>query len=383
MAGTPLHPEALEAMLPLLKENYGNPQSLHEFGELAKSVMEEARAKVAALINSKPEEVFFTSNGTESNNIALKGLALAHQKKGKHIIISAIEHHSVLYSARSLEKSGFKITLLPVDKYGFVNPATLLENITPETILVSIMYANGEVGTIQPVDEIAKITREKGIIFHTDAVAAAGNIPVDVQKSGIDALSLAGNQFYGPKGAAALYLKKGIRMLPLMEGGIQEESRRPGTENVPAIAGLGKACELAIKEMAVRSENSRKLRDKLIKELTLKIERIYLTGDASGRLPHNASFCVEFIEGEGMLLNLSMEGIAVSSGSACTSRALKASHVLTAMGIDSALAQGSILFGLGASNTEEDIDRVVSVFPPIIEKLRKMSPLYTKYLKTK
>ncbi|MGA1871556.1 MAG: cysteine desulfurase family protein [bacterium] len=383
VAGTPVRPEVVEAMLPYLRDNFGNPQSMHMYGEAAKSALEDARAKVAKLIHAHPEEIYFTSCGTESNNFALKGIAAAYQNKGKHIVISAIEHHSVLYSAKHLEKQGFRITLVPVDNYGFVNPVDVTKALTNDTILVSVMYANSEVGTIEPVAEIARVVNEKGIIFHTDAVAAAGNIPIDVESLGIDAMSLAANQFYGPKGVGALYLKKKVRIIPFIDGGIQEEGRRAGTENVPGIVGFGKAAELAAEDLRDRGEQLRRLRDTLIKELPRKIEHIYLTGHPHTRLPHHASFCVEFIEGEAMLLTLSMEGIAVSSGSACTSRALKASHVLTAMNVPSALAQGSLVFGFGVSNTDHDVEKVVEAFPPIVANLREMSPLYTKFKREK
>ncbi len=382
IAGTPVHHDVIEVIIPYLKGNFGNPQSLHEFGQEVKNAIDEARQRVANLINAKPEEIYFTSSGTESNNFALKGLALANQKKGNHIIISSIEHQSILYSAKSLEKLGFKITQVPVDKYGVVNPDDVSKAITKETILVSIMHANSEVGTIEPINEISRAIKEKDVLFHIDAVTAAGSIPVDVVKSGIDCLSLAGNQFYGPKGIGALFLRKGVRIIPFIDGGIQEEGRRAGTENVPGIVGLGKAAELAKKEMSERNKYLSGLRDKLINELPQKIKHIYLTGPPDNRLPHHASFCIEFIEGESMLLSLSMEGIAVSSGSACTSRALKASHVLTAMGVEAALAQGSIVFSLGMSNTKEDIEQLLKVFPPIVERLRKMSPIYNHFLKT-
>lgn len=382
VSSTPLHPEVIDVMTSCLKGNYGNPQSLHGFGEKAKITVDEARQKVAELINSKPEEIYFTSCGTESNNFALKGLALANQKKGKHIVISSIEHQSVLHSVKTLEREGFRCSYVPVDRLGMIDPEEVLKAITKETVLVSIIYASSEVGTIQQIAEIANRAKEKGAIFHTDAVAAVGNIDVDVASLQIDAMSFAANQFYGPKGIGGLYLRKGIRILPLFDGGIQEDGRRAGTENVPGIAGLGKAAEIAKKDMPARAKYLCGLRDKLIGDMAKNIENIYLTGHPENRLPHHASFCVEFIEGEAMLLNLDMEGIAVSSGSACTSRALKASHVLTAMGIDAALAQGSIVFSLGTSNTEEDISHVVKIFPPIVEKLRKMSPIYSHFLKT-
>ena len=383
IAGTPLHPAVLEAMLPYLKGSYGNPQSLHSLGQEALQAIEEAREKVAQLIHAESSEIFFTSSGSEANNFALKGLAFAQQKRGRHIIASSIEHQSVLHSTKYLEKFGFRITQIPVDKHGLIDPADVEKAITEETILVSIMLANGEVGTIEPIGEICHICQAKDVLFHTDAVDAVGNIPVDVKGLGVDALSLAGNQFYGPKGGAALFLRKGMRILPFIDGGIQEGGRRAGTEDVPAIVGLGKAAGLAIQEMDSRMEKVKSLRDRLIEKLPRAIEHTILTGHAEKRLPHHASFCVEFVEGEAMLLNLDMKGIFASSGSACTSRALKASHVLLAMGIDHALAQSSLVFSLIDSITLEDIDYLLEVFPPIIEKLRNMSPLYTQFLEEK
>ncbi|MDD5773759.1 MAG: cysteine desulfurase family protein [bacterium] len=376
IAGTPIHPEVKEAMIPFLEGNYGNPQSLHSFGAEVNRAVKNAREKTASLINCTPEEIFFTSSGTESNNFALKGIAWANQKKGNHIIISAIEHQSILHSAKALERMGFKTSIVPVDKFGLVSPDDVAKSITSETILVSIMLANSEVGTIEPVKDIAKIVKEKGIVFHTDAVGAVGNIPVDVNELGVDLLSLSGSQFYGPKGAAALFIKKGVRVLPFIDGGIQEEGRRAGTENVSGIVGLGKAAEMAKIEIPGRMAYLSALRNRMIKELPEKIKNIYVTGHPENRLPHHASFCIEFIEGEAMLLRLDMEGIAVSSGSACTSRALKTSHVLVAMKIPAALAQGSIVFSLNIFNTNDDVDFVLKVFPPIVDLLRKMSPLY-------
>jgi cysteine desulfurase len=383
IAATPLHPRVLEAMLPYLKDNFGNPQSLHSVGQEALKAVEEAREKVAQLINCEPSEIFFTSSGSESNNFALKGLALAHQKRGTHIILSVVEHQSVLHSAKSLEKLGFKVSHVPVDKWGMVVPEEVQRAFSEETILVSVMLANSEVGTIEPIGEIAEICRSRDVLFHTDAVAAAGNIPVDVKDLRVDALSLAGSQFYGPQGSAALFVKKGTRILPFIDGGIQESGRRAGTENVSGIVGLGKAAEIAKKEMAKRIKKVKPLRDRLIKLLPQEVEHVFLTGNPEKRLPHHASFCIEFVEGEAMLLNLDMQGISASSGSACTSRALKASHVLLAMGIDHALAQGSLVFSLIEETTSKDIDYLLEVFPPIIERLRKMSPLYTQYLEEK
>jgi cysteine desulfurase len=383
IATTPVLPEVLEAMLPYFSDIYGNPQSFHSWGDEPGEAIEKAREQVAALVGSSPDEIVFTSTGSEANNLAVKGLAQGQIGKGKHIIVSAIEHFSVLNAAQTLEKAGFELTVVPVDKYGLVDPDEVARNIRKDTILVSVMHANGEVGTIQPIAEISKRVREAGVLFHTDAVASTGNIPVNVNELGIDALSLAANQFYGPKGAAALWIRKRIRLIPLMDGGIQEGGRRPGTENVPAIVGLGKAAELAIKDMTSRMGKFSQLRDRLINGMLSAIDHTILTGHPTQRLPHIASFCVEFIEGEAMLLLLNAQGIAASSGSACTSRALKASHVLIAMGIPHEIAQGSLLFSLGLDNNEKDIDYVVEKMPPIVDRLRQMSPLYAKFIKEK
>ncbi len=383
IASTPLHPEVTEAMLPFLREKYGNPQSLHSIGQQALQAIEEAREKVAQLINAESSEIFFTSSGSEANNFALKGLALAHQKKGKHLVLSSVEHQSILNASKFLEKLGFAVSLIPVDKFGMIDPEDVRKALTKDTILVSVMLANGEVGTIEPLAEIAEFCQEDDILLHTDAVDAVGNMPVDVKALGVDALSLAGNQFYGPMGSAALFIKKGRRILPFIDGGIQEGGRRAGTEDVPGIVGMGKAAEIAMKNMSARVKEMKALRDNLIQRLPEKIEHTILTGHPEQRLPHHASFCVEFVEGEAMLLNLDMQGIAAASGSSCTSRALKASHVLLAMGIDHALAQSSLVFSLIDGNTPEDIDYLLEIFPPIIERLRKMSPLYTQYLEEK
>lgn len=383
IAGTPLFPEVVKAMQPYFMEQFGNPQSLHSIGQQALEAVEKARELVAQLINAEASEIFFTSSGSEANNFALKGLALAHQKKGKHLVLSSVEHQSVLNAAKSLERWGFEISHVTVDKFGMIDPEDVRKAITPETVLVSVMLANGEVGTIEPLEEISEICRSQDTLLHTDAVDAVGNMPVDVRALGVDALSLAGNQFYGPKGSAALFLKKGKRILPFIDGGIQEGGRRAGTEDVPAIVGLGKAAEMATRDMSTRVERMESLRDRLIQGVREKIEHSILTGHPEQRLPHHASFCVEFVEGEAMLLNLDMQGIAAASGSSCTSRALKASHVLLAMGLDHALAQSSLVFSLIDSNAPEDIDFLLEVFPPIIERLRRMSPLYTQYLEEK
>jgi cysteine desulfurase len=381
VATTPILPEVLEAMLPYFKDAYGNAQSLHDWGDEAREAIEDARSRVADLIGAQAEEIIFTSSGTESNNFAIKGLAMAQQAKGKHIVVSAIEHFSVLHSVKTLEKWGFEMTQVPVDRYGMINPDEVSRSLRKDTVLVSIMHGNSEVGTIQPIKEIAELAKEAGAIFHTDAVATAGTIPVDVRELGLDALSLAGNQFYGPKGVSALWLKKGLRIIPFLDGGVQEGGKRPGTENIPAIVGMGKAAELAKAEMESRIHRFSALRDRLIAGLLSRLEHVILTGHPTQRLPGNASFCVEFIEGEAMLMLLNHQGIAASSGSACTSRALKASHVLIAMGIPHEVAQGSLLFSFGLGNTEEDVDYVLEALPPIVDRLRQMSPLYAKFLK--
>jgi len=378
-ATTRILPEVRAAMMPYYEEHFGNPSCLHDWGDAARQAIEEARVQVAQLIGAEAEEIIFTSSGTESNNFAVKGIALAQQSKGKHIVISAIEHFSVLHSARTLEKMGFELTLVPVDKYGVIDPDDVKKSLRKATVLVSIMMANGEVGTIEPIAEITKITKEHNIPLHTDAIAAAGTIPINVKELGIDALSLTANQFYGPKGAGALWVRRGLRIMPLLDGGVQEGGRRAGTEDTPAIVGLGKAAELARLNMKSRIDHITPLRNRLLTELPAKIEHIIVTGHPTNRLPGNASFCVRFIEGESMLMLLNSQGIAVSSGSACTSRALKASHVLIAMGISHEIAQGSILCSLGIDNTSEDIDYFLAALPPIVDRLRQMSPLYAKF----
>jgi len=373
MSTNPLNLEVLSAMMPYFKEDFGNPLSTHPIGAKAKEAVENARADVASLIGAKPNEIIFTSSGAEANNLALRGIALARQNQGRHIIVSKIEHHSVLNSARFLEKSGFAVTYLPTDKYGIVDPKTLQKAITKETILISIIHASPEVGTIEPIAELAKIARQNNIIFHTDAVASAGNIPVDVQEFGVDLLSLSAHQFYGPKGAGALYLREGIRIVPLIYGGIQEGGRRAGTENVPAIVGMGKAAELTKKYMDKRIDHIKPLRDKLIAHIS-KIDNVYLTGHPTERLPGHTSFVVEYIEGESVLLLLASRGIYAASGSACTSKALRASPVLLSLGIPANLAQGSVIFTLGEGTTEQAIDYLIDIFPQIVARLREISP---------
>ncbi|HEX9020505.1 MAG TPA: cysteine desulfurase NifS [Nitrospirota bacterium] len=380
-ATTPVHPQVLEAMLPYFSDKFGNPSNLHDVGREAKEAVEEARGKTASLIGARPEEIFFTSSGAESNNFALKGLVQANSQKGKHIIVSQIEHFSVLHPAKTLEKSGFVVTYLPTDQHGLVDPDDVAKAITRDTILVSVMHANNEIGTIEPIEEIGRITKEKGVLFHTDAVASTGWIPVDVKTLGVDALSLSGHQFYGPKGAAALFVRKGVRIKPQIEGGIQEDGRRAGTENVPAIVGLGKAAELAAAEIPGRMSSLASLRDHLQNGLIGKIDHLVVNGHPAKRLPHNLNISLWYVEGESMLLFLNMQGVSVSSGSACTSRSLKASHVLTCIGTDAAVANGTLLMTLGMENTREDIDYVIEKLPPIVQRLREMSPLYEDMIK--
>lgn len=380
-ATTPTLPEVVEAMQPYLGEKFGNPSSLHDEGQEAADAVAESRARVAKLVGCLPEEIIFTSCGTEANNLAIKGLGWARQKKGKHIIVSEIEHFSVLHTARTLEKMGFDITQVPVDGDGLIDPAEVEKALQDDTVLVSIMHANGEVGTIEPVAEVSKIVRERGIALHTDAVASTGTIPVNVDELGVDALSLAGSMFYGPKGAGALYLRHGTRLTPLLDGGIQEDGRRGGTENVPGIVGLGKAAEVAAARLATRREHLRTLQEKLETGLAGAIEHVQINAAGALRLPNRTSVSIRFVEGESMLMFLNMEGIAGASGSSCTSRALKASHVLIGMGCSHELAQGTLLFSTGEGNTAEDIDHLLEKLPPIVARLREMSPLYTKFRK--
>jgi len=380
-AATPVLPEVVEAMEPFLGESFGNPSSLHGWGDTARQALEEARDKVSGLIGAEPQEIIFTSGGTEANNLAIKGIAWAARKKGNHVVVSAVEHFSVLHAARTLEKFGMDVTEVGVDKHGMIDPEGVREAIRSDTVLVSVMTANGEIGTIQPVREVAAIASEKGIPFHTDAVAAAGYVPIDVEEIGASALSLASDMLYGPKGAGALWVKKGQRLMPLLDGGVQEGGRRGGTENVPGIVGMGKAAELAARDIESRSAFLKGMSADLLKRLPEAIPKLSTTGHPQERLPWNASFLVEFIEGEGMLLFLDQMGVAVSSGSACTSRALKGSHVLSACDIPAEIAQGSLLFSFGLDNKPEDVDYVIDKLPPIVERLRQMSPLYDKYLK--
>jgi len=377
-ATTPTHPEVVKEMLPYFNQIYGNPSSIYQIAQQAKGAVGEAREKVAKLINAKPEEIIFTSGGTEADNMAIKGIAFANKNRGNHIVTSKIEHHAVLNTCKWLEKQGFKVTYISVDKYGMVDLDELKKSLTDKTILISIMHANNEVGTIEPILEIAKIAKEKGIYFHTDAVQTVGKIPIDVKKIGVDLLSLSSHKLYGPKGVGALYIRKGVKISPLIHGGHHERNKRAGTENVPGIVGLGKACEIAAKEMSNEGKRLKRLRDKLYKGLNERIDEMPLNGHPQNRLPGNLNICVKYVEGESMLINLDLEGICASSGSACTSGSLEPSHVLLAMGIPPEVAHGSLRFSLGRETKEEDIDRVIKVLPPIVEKLRAMSPFGKK-----
>ncbi|MCP4266244.1 MAG: cysteine desulfurase [Candidatus Brocadiaceae bacterium] len=377
MSTTPTDPRVVEEMLPYFTEIFGNPSShLHSYGLKAKKGVDEARAKVANLINAKPEEIIFTFTGSEANNLALRGLALANRGKGKHIIISEIEHYSVLYAARELEKDGFRVSYIKVDKDGIIDPDDVAKAINKDTFLVSIMHANNEIGVIQPIQEIAKITKENGLIFHTDAIATTGVIPVDVSEMGVDSLSLTSHTFYGPKGIAALYVKEGVDIVSIIKGGAQEGGLRPGTDNIPAIVGMGKAAELAKNEMTSRIEHLTPLRDKIIRTLPDKIKYLHFTGHLTNRLPGHVSFWISFAEGESLVLFLNYNGIAIASGSACSSPDLQASHVLTAIGVPPDVCHGSITVSLGKDNTEEDVDYFLETLPKVIDRCWQMSPLY-------
>jgi len=374
-ATTPTRPEVVKAMLPYLTDAFGNPSSIYSYGQEARKAVEEARTKVAQLIGARSEEIIFTSGGTEADNFALKGIAFANEDKGNHIITTSIEHHAVLEVCKFLEKRGFRITCLPVDKYGLADPDDARKAITDKTILISVMHANNEVGTIEPVEGIGEIAKEAGVYFHTDAVQTAGHIPVNVDRLNVDLLSISGHKFYGPKGVGALYVRKGTKLVSFMHGGEQERRRRAGTENVPAIVGLGKAVELAGQEMDKEAERLAYLRDKLIKGLVEKIDHIRLNGHPKRRLPNNVNVSVDFVEGESMLLNLDLEGICASTGSACSSASLESSHVLLALGLSPEQAHGSLRFTFGRENTEADVERVLEVLPGIVARLRAMSPL--------
>ncbi|HXZ94567.1 MAG TPA: cysteine desulfurase NifS [Dehalococcoidia bacterium] len=374
-ATTPTHPEVVKAMLPYFTEVFGNPSSIYSYGQEAKGAMEGARTRVAELIGARSEEIVFTSGGTEADNFALKGVAYANEHKGNHIITTSIEHHAVMGACKFLEAKGFEITYLGVDEYGMVAPQDVQKAITNKTILISVMHANNEVGTIEPIEEIGEIAKEAEICFHTDAVQTVGHIPVNVDKLKVNLLTISAHKFYGPKGVGALYVRKGTKLVSLLHGGEQEKRQRAGTENVPAIVGLGKAVELAGQEMGKEAERLAYLRDELIKGLRKKIDHIRFNGHPTTRLPNNVNVSVDFVEGESMLLNLDLEGICASTGSACSSASLEPSHVLLALGLRPEQAHCSLRFTLGRGNTEEDIGRVLDVLPRVVAKLRAMSPL--------
>ncbi|MDH5810960.1 MAG: cysteine desulfurase family protein [Candidatus Methanomethyliaceae archaeon] len=372
-------PRVIDAMLPYMKEYFGNPSSPHTSGLRMKSALEEARASVARLVNAeKPTEIVFTSGATESNNMALRGVAFRNKDRGNQILATRIEHISVLNTLKYLTKFGFEVTYVPVDSYGLVDLEALKNAITDRTILVTIGYANNEVGTIQQIREISEIVHSKNAYLHTDATAAVGKIPVDVLKDGVDLMTISSWDMYGPYGIGALYIKKGTRVEPLIIGGGQEGGLRSGTENVPGAVGMGKAAELAMAEMSSDASRLSKMRDRLIEGILKNIPYSFLNGHPTRRLPHNANVRFSFVEGESLVLSLDMEGIAVSSGSACSSKTLEPSHVLIAMGIPHVEAQGSLLMSLGRFNKEEDVDRVLEVLPRIVKGLREMSPLTPK-----
>ena len=380
-ATTYVKPEVLEEMMPYFTEKFGNPSSFYGISRETKRAIDTAREKVAKGLNCLPDEVYFTGGGSEADNWAIKGIASAHKNKGNHIITTKIEHHAVLHTCQYLEKNGFEVTYLDVDSEGFINLDDLKNAITDKTILVSIMFANNEIGTIQPVKEIGEICKEKKVFFHTDAVQAVGNVPIDVKEMNIDMLSLAGHKIYGPKGFGVLYIKKGIKIDNLIHGGAQEKNRRAGTENIAGIVGLGKAMELATCNIEEHMEKMTALRDRLIDGL-LKIPYTNLNGPrGEKRLPGNVNVRFRFIEGESILLSLDFKGVCASSGSACTSGSLDPSHVLLAIGLPHELAHGSLRLTLGAGSTEEDVDYVLEVTPPIIERLRNMSPLWDDFIK--
>jgi len=378
-ASRPIDPRVFEAMTPYFKAIYGNPSSLHSFGLDAKKALEESRAKIARLIGAEnPEEIRFTSGGTESNNLAIKGVAYRNKKRGNHIITTTIEHMSVINTCKYLAKQGFEISYVPVDNQGVVDIEKLENAINEKTFLISVTYASGEIGTIEPMREIGKLASDNEIYLHVDAVAAAGKIPLNVEDEHINLLSISSNDMYGPKGVGALYVKKGTKIQPFIHGGGQEKGLRSGTENLPSIVGMAKAAEIAEGEIEVESKRLRLLRDKLIKGVLGSIERSYLNGHPTKRLPNNASLRFSYIEGESLILSLDMLGIQVSSGSACTTKTLEPSHVLLAIGLAHEEAHGSLLFTLGKQNREKDIDYVLEVLPGVVKRLRAMSPLTPK-----
>lgn len=380
-ATTQVKPEVLQAMLPFFTQNYGNPSSIYQFAQTSKRAVEESRETIAKILGAQPQEIFFTSGGTESDNWAIKGIAESLKDKGNHIITTKIEHHAVLNPCHYLEKHGYEVTYLDVDNNGLINPEQVEKAIKKSTILISIMYANNEIGTIMPIAEIGKVAKEHGIVFHTDAVQAVGQVPIDVNKHHIDLLSLSGHKFYGPKGIGVLFIRRGIKLPPLLHGGAQERGRRAGTENVPGIVGLAKAMELAYQDLEAKNISIKALRDRLIEGIHDTIPYAQLNGDHQQRLPNNANFSFDFVEGESLLLLLDMEGIFASSGSACASGSLDPSHVLLALGLSHEKAHGSIRFTLGEENTMKDVEMLLTKLPAIVQKMREMSPLYEDFIK--
>jgi len=378
-AGAPTDPRVLEAMMPYFTEAFGNPSSPHQFGQETKTAIDRARSRVAELIGAKKAgEVVFTSGGTESNNLAIRGVAHRNREKGDHVITTKIEHMSVINTCKSLQKEGFKVTFIPVDKYGIIDLERLKSEINERTILVSVMYANGEIGTVEPIKEIGSICHNKKIYFHVDAVAAAGKVPIDVERENIDLLSISSNDMYGPKGVGALYIQEGTGVIPVIFGGGQEKGLRSGSENIPGIVGMGKAAEIAKNEMYSESRRMVELRDRLINNIIGDVPHSYLNGHPTERLPNNANIRFSYIEGESLILSLDMEGVAVSSGSACTSKTLEPSHVLLAIGLAHEEAHGSLLFSLGRQTSKEDVNYVSGILPNIVKRLRAMSPLTPK-----
>lgn len=380
-ATTSVKPEVLQAMLPYFTEKYGNPSSIYSLGRENKKAIDDAREKVAKALGAQPKEIFFTSGGSEADNWALEGIAFANQLKGKHIITTNIEHHAISHTCEFLKKQGFDISYVPVDNKGIVHVEDIEKAIRPDTILISVMFANNEIGTIQPIKEIGALAKEKGIYFHTDAVQAVGNIPINVVDMNIDMLSLSAHKFYGPKGVGVLYIRDGVRIYPLIHGGSQERGKRASTENVAGIVGLGKAIELATDNIEQYNAKLMNLRDRAIAEILEKIPYSRLNGDPEKRLPGNVNISFEFVEGESILLSLDMKNICASSGSACTSGSLDPSHVLLAIGLPHEIAHGSLRLTFGEENTDSDLDYLLEVLPPIIEKLRAMSPLYDTFTK--
>lgn len=375
-ATTKVLPEIATAMAKTMTENYGNPSGVYEISRRAHELLDTARVQVAELINATPEEITFTCGGSEGDTTILLGIAKAYRNKGNHIITSSIEHHAILHTCEELEREGFKVTYLPVDEFGKINPADVEKAITPQTILISIMFANNEIGTIEPIRAIGAVAKKHGVLFHTDAVQAIGHVPVDVKADHIDLLTLTAHKFHGPKGTGAIYIRKGIKVEKLVFGGGQERGLRPGTENTAGILGLGLAAEHARLHMAENAVRLTKLRDKLIAGISEKIPEVKLNGDPVDRLPNNVNFSIKYIEGEGLLLHLDLVGIAASSGSACTSGSLDPSHVLLAIGLPHEIAHGSLRLTISEFTTDEDVDYLLEKLPGIVETLRAMSPLY-------